>query len=65
VSAGRDPDGALFGKVVDDRVVHEVRAQLQEERVRADGGGQIAGGLDREAALLCEREERFSGFPRL
>src|SRR5205814_3174489 len=33
VSAGRDPHGALFGQVVDDRVVHEVRAQLQQERV--------------------------------
>ena len=33
VSAGRDPHGALFGKVVDDRVVDEVRAQLQQKRV--------------------------------
>jgi hypothetical protein len=33
VSAGRDPHGALFGQVVDDRVVHEVRAHLQQERV--------------------------------
>ena len=33
VNAGRDPDGALFGQVVDDRVVYEVRAQLQQERV--------------------------------
>jgi hypothetical protein len=33
VSAGRDPDGAPFGQVVDDRVDHEVRRQLQKERV--------------------------------
>jgi hypothetical protein len=33
VNAGRDPHGALFGQVVNDRVVHEVRAQLQEECV--------------------------------
>ena len=33
VSAGRDPHGALFRQVVDDRVVHEVRIQLQQERV--------------------------------
>src|SRR5262249_39266699 len=33
VNAGRDPHGALFGQVVDDRVVHEVRGHLQQERV--------------------------------
>jgi len=33
VSAGRDAHAALFGQVVDDRVVHQVRAQLQQERV--------------------------------
>jgi len=33
MSAGRDPDRAPFGQVVDDRVVHEVRAQLQQERL--------------------------------
>jgi hypothetical protein len=32
VSAGRDPDGALLGQVVDDRVVHDVRSHLQQER---------------------------------
>ncbi|HEX3279055.1 MAG TPA: hypothetical protein VHR40_11070 [Thermoleophilaceae bacterium] len=32
VNAGRDPHGALFGQVVDDRVVHEVRRGLQQER---------------------------------
>src|SRR4029078_1219219 len=31
-SAGRDPHGALFGQIVDDRVVYEVRAQLQQQR---------------------------------
>jgi hypothetical protein len=34
--------------------VHEVRTQLQQERVRADGGGHLAGGLDGDAALFCE-----------
>ena len=33
VSGGRDPNGALFRQVVDDRVVHEVRCQLQQERL--------------------------------
>ena len=33
VNAGRDPHGALVGQVVDDRVVHEVRGHLQQERV--------------------------------
>jgi hypothetical protein len=33
VNAGRDPHGALFREIVDDRVVHEVRSQLQQERV--------------------------------
>jgi hypothetical protein len=32
VSAGRDPHGAVFSQVVDDRVVHEVRSHLQQER---------------------------------
>ena len=32
VNAGRDPHGALFRQVVDDRVVHEVRRHLQQER---------------------------------
>src|SRR6476660_6333512 len=31
VNAGRDPHGALFRQVVDDRVVHEVRRHLQQE----------------------------------
>ena len=33
VNAGRDPHGALFRQIVDDRVLHEVRRQLQQERV--------------------------------
>jgi hypothetical protein len=61
VNAGRDPHGALVGQVVDDRVVHEVRGHLQQERVRPEGGGHVAGGLDRGAALFCVGEERFSG----
>jgi hypothetical protein len=64
VNAGRDPYGALFRQVVDDRVVHEVRRQLQQECVRADGGGHVARGLDGDAAFLCEGEERFEGFFR-
>ena len=47
---------------MDDRVVHEVRRQLQQERLRADGGSHVAGGLDGDAALFCEGEERFGGF---
>ena len=64
VSAGRNPDGALFEQVVDDRVVHEIRRHLQQERRRADGRSRVAGGLDRGAACFCEREERFGGFFR-
>ena len=33
VDAGRDPHGALFRQIVNNRVVHEVRTQLQQERV--------------------------------
>ena len=33
VHAGRDPHRATVGQVVDDPVVHEVRGQLQQERV--------------------------------
>src|SRR5207247_5782164 len=49
-------------QVVDDRVLHEVRNELQQERVGADGGGLVAGGLDGEAAFFCEGEECFGGF---
>ena len=63
-NAGRDPHGALFRQVVDDRVVHEVRRHLQQERMRADGGGHVAGGLDAEAAFFCEGEKRFCGLFR-
>ena len=31
--AGRDPHAALFRQIVDDRVMHEVRTQLQQKRV--------------------------------
>jgi hypothetical protein len=47
---------------VDDRVVHEVRAQLLQERVRAKGGACGAGGFDGEAAFFREGEESFGGF---
>jgi hypothetical protein len=33
MNAGRDPHGAVFGQVVNDRVLHEIRSQLQQERV--------------------------------
>ena len=33
VNAGRDPHRALFMQVVNDRVVHEIRRHLQQERV--------------------------------
>ena len=62
VNAGRDPHAALLRQVVDDRVLHEVRAQLQQECVGADGGSDVAGGLDREAASLREREECLGGL---
>ena len=62
-NAGRDPHGALVRQVVDDRVVHEVRRQPQQERMRADDRGHVAGGLDAEAAFLCE-EKRFCGLFR-
>ena len=32
--------------------------------MRADGGSHVAGGLDREAASLCEGEQCFGGFFR-
>jgi hypothetical protein len=64
VNAGRHPHGALFRQIVDDRVVHEIRTQLQQERMRADGRGRDAGGLDGEAAFFCEGEKRFGGFFR-
>ena len=44
--AGGDPHAAALGEVVDDRVVHEVRRQLLQERAGADGGGRVAGGLE-------------------
>jgi hypothetical protein len=62
VNAGRDPYGALLGQVMDDRVVHEVRRQLEQERLGADGGGQLAGGFDGDAMSFCERKECFSGL---
>jgi hypothetical protein len=60
--AGRDPHGALFRQVVDDRVVDEVRGHLQQQRVRADGRGDVPGGLDGDAALFCEGEQGFGGL---
>ncbi len=59
-----DPHRAVLGQVVDDRVVHEVRRHLQQQGVRADGRGRVAGGLDGDATSFGEREERFGGFLR-
>ncbi len=47
----------MLGEVVDDGVVQEVRGHLQQERVRADGGRDVSGGLDGDAVLLREGEE--------
>jgi hypothetical protein len=59
VDAGTDSHRTVFGQVVDDRVVYEVRGQLQQERVGADAGGDIAGGLDGDAVRLREGAECF------
>ena len=64
LNARRDPHGALLRQIMHDRVVHEVRSQLQQERVCADGLGDVAGGRDGDAALFCKGEERFGGFFR-
>jgi hypothetical protein len=63
-NAGRNPHGALIRQIVNDRVMHEVRRHLQQERMRADGGGHVASGLDAEASPFCEREKRLCGFFR-
>src|SRR5215218_1703263 len=62
--AGRNPYRAPFGQVVDDRVVHEVRRHLPQQRMRTDGGGKVAGGLDGETAFFSEGEERLGGLFR-
>jgi hypothetical protein len=49
---------------VDDRVVHKVRRQLLQERMRADDDGHVAGGLDGKAATFCEWEKGLSGLLR-
>ena len=41
LDAGRNPHSSLLGEIVDDRVVHEVRRQLQQERLRANCGCQF------------------------
>ncbi len=61
---GRDPHGAALRQVVDDRVVHEVCGQLQQQSVRADRGGQVSGGVDGDPVLVREREERLHGVFR-
>jgi hypothetical protein len=64
MNARGDPHAAVFGKVVHDRVVHEIRAELQQERVGADGGGRVARRLDDEVTSFREREKRLRGFLR-
>ena len=50
------------GQVVDDRVVDEVRGQLQQQCLRAEGGGRGPGCLDGHAVPLGEGKERLDGF---
>ena len=56
--------GAVVGEVVDDGVVQQVRGHLQQERVRTEGGGDVPGCLDGDAAPLGERQERLGGLLR-
>ena len=42
--------------------MHEVRRQLLQQGAGADGGSRVAGGLEGEAALLREGEERLGGL---
>ena len=58
-NACRHPDAPAVGQVVDDRVVHEVRRELEQQRVSADRVCRVARGLDGDAAFLGEREEAF------
>src|SRR3954453_13179575 len=54
VAAGVEPDGAVRRRIVADAVVDKVGRQLQQERVRPDRDRLPAGGLDRDAVLLCQ-----------
>src|SRR5438067_1662884 len=63
-NACRDPDAASVGQVVDDRVVHEVRSELEQECVGTDRVCRVAGRLDDDAAFLREGKERLNGFFR-
>src|SRR5437868_8412783 len=62
LNAGLDPHPALFRQVVNDRVVNEVRRQLEQERLRADGGGELTGGFDRDAAFFRKGKQSFAGL---
>jgi hypothetical protein len=59
--AGHGPHGPVVD-IVDDGVVQEVRRQLPQQRVGAQGQGDVAGGLDADTAFLGEREQRFRGL---
>ena len=61
---GPDPHRAVLGEVVDDRVVHQVRGHLQQQRVRAEGRGDVTGRPDGDAMLLGEGKERLGRLLR-
>ncbi len=61
--AGVHPHTAL-GQVVDDRVLHEVGGQLQQEGLRSERGRDVTGGLDGDAAPLREGEQRLGRLLR-
>lgn len=63
-NAGRDPHVAPFRQVVNDRVVDEIRGQLQQKCVRAGGVDGVARGFDGDATFFREGEERFRSFFR-
>src|SRR5215218_1815665 len=53
---------AVVGEIVDDRVVQEVRGQLQQERMRAEGRRDVPRRLDGDTVLLGEGHECLGGF---
>lgn len=49
---------------MDDRVVHEVRGQLEEKCPRSRRDGDLAAGFEGDSVLLREGEECFGGLFR-